>query len=296
MREELLAVADLCDGVRCDMAMLLLPDVFQRTWGGRDPLAKELAEGSFWPEAIEAVRERHPGFVFMAEVYWDLEYELQQQGFDFTYDKRLYDRLREGDAAGVRGHLRADLEFQRHSARFLENHDEPRAAAAFPPGMHEAAAIVTFLSPGLRFFHQGQLEGRRLRASPHLVRAADEPGDEGVRRFYDALLALLGEPAFRNGAFALCECTPAWNGNPTSDAFIAWTVEHGGARRLVAVNYAPHESQCYVRFGGIAFDGVVRLHDLIGSARHERAADALNERGLYLDLPPFGYHVFELRS
>src|SRR4051794_2128916 len=32
MRGELLAAAAVCDGLRCDMAMLILPDVFQRTW------------------------------------------------------------------------------------------------------------------------------------------------------------------------------------------------------------------------------------------------------------------------
>ena len=61
----------------------------------------------------------------MAEVYWDLEWTLQQQGFDYTYDKRLYDRLREGHARPVREHLYAGLDYQVKLARFLENHDDP---------------------------------------------------------------------------------------------------------------------------------------------------------------------------
>ena len=83
-----------CDGLRCDMAMLLLPDVFERTWGR--------SMTPFWPDALAPVRAEHPGFAFMAEVYWDREYDLQQQGFDATYDKRLYDRL-VGDLPEVRG-------------------------------------------------------------------------------------------------------------------------------------------------------------------------------------------------
>src|SRR5437773_7011862 len=106
----------------------------------------------------------------MAAVYWDLEWVLQQQGFADTYDKRLYDRLHQRDARGVAGHLQADLDFQRKSVRFLENHDEPRAAEAFPPGVHEAAAVLTHLAPGLHFFHEGELEGRRRKASLHLAR------------------------------------------------------------------------------------------------------------------------------
>ena len=135
------------------MAMLVLPDVFQRTWG--------ISTEPFWARATSAVRAQVPDFVFMAEVYWDLEWALQHAGFDFTYDKRLYDRLEHGPARAVREHLYAGLDFQDHLARFLENHDEPRAAATFPPGKHQAAAVITFLAPGLRFFHQGQREGKR---------------------------------------------------------------------------------------------------------------------------------------
>ena len=120
---ELRKIAGQCDGVRCDMAMLLLPEVFERTWG--------LRPEPFWPHAIERVREQVPNFRFMAEVYWDMEWTLQQQGFDYTYDKRLYDRLRDGHARPVREHFRAEPDYQEKMARFVENHDEPRAAAAF---------------------------------------------------------------------------------------------------------------------------------------------------------------------
>ena len=90
MVETLIDIADQCDGVRCDMAMLVMNDVFARTWGeavGPEPAAE------YWPTLIAEVRQTRPGFVFMAEAYWDLEWELQQQGFDYCYDKRLYDRL-----------------------------------------------------------------------------------------------------------------------------------------------------------------------------------------------------------
>jgi hypothetical protein len=185
MASELLRVAGLYDGVRCDMAMLILPDVFERTWG--------LRPRPFWPPAIAGVRSRYPEFVFMAEVYWDLEWTLQQQGFDYTYDKRLYDRLHAQHARPVREHFLADHEYQRRSARFLENHDEPRAAAAFPPEVHRAAAVLTFLCPGLRFVHQGQLEGKRTRIPVHLARGPAEPVDAAVERFYVQLLQCVGD-------------------------------------------------------------------------------------------------------
>jgi glycosidase len=288
MLRELLKIGGQCDGVRCDMAMLVLPDVFERTWGRRAP--------SFWPKVTRRLREQVPEFRFMAEVYWDLEWTMLQQGFDYAYDKRLYDRLREGHARPVREHLYAGLDYQSKLARFLENHDEPRAASAFSPAVHEAAAIITFLSPGVRFFHQGQFEGRRKRISPHLVRAPAELVDERLRRFYDGLLAVLRAPAPRDGQWRLLECASAWEGNGTSDGFVAWCW-HGrdGERLLATVNYAANQGQCYVR---LPFDELrgrsVRLRDRMSPAVYDRSGDDLVTRGLYLDVPGWGYHVFDM--
>jgi hypothetical protein len=285
---ELLKIAGQCDGVRCDMAMLVLPEVFDRTWGIRAQ--------PFWPEATRRVREKVPGFCFMAEVYWDLEWTLQQQGFDYAYDKRLYDRLREGHARPVREHFHAGLDYQNKLARFLENHDEPRAAATFPAGQHEAAAVITFFSPGLRFFHAGQFEGRLKRISPHLGRAPDEPVNASLSQFYTRLLDALRQPAVRQGRWQLLECHPAWEGNGSSDAFIAFTwANEDGQRILVCVNYAAHPSQCYVRLPFPDLSGrSVRLKDMMGPAAFERDGNDLASRGFYLDLLPWGYHVFQL--
>ncbi len=181
--DELLAIAGKCDGVRCDMAMLLLPEIFERTWG--------MTPEPFWPRAIPVVHAQYPAFTFMAEVYWDLEWTLQQQGFDYCYDKRLYDRLRDGHAGPIRGHLLAGLDYQDKLARFLENHDEPRAASEFPWPQHQAAAIITFLSPGLRFFYDGQFEGARIRVPTHLCRGPVEPTNPEIAAFYTKLLQAL---------------------------------------------------------------------------------------------------------
>ena len=244
--------------------------------------------------ATEFIHRRIPGFLFLAEVYWDLEWALQQQGFDFTYDKRLHDRLERGEARPVRQHFLAGLDYQDRLARFLENHDEPRAAAIFPPGMHRAAAVLTFLSPGLRFFHQGEREGKRVRIPMHLGRGPSEPVDETIRAFYDRLLACLKDPAFRDGVWQLLACRAAWDGNPSAEDFIAfaWTGP-SERRRLVAVNYSDHTSQCYVGLPWTDLNGRTwRLADRMGEAVYERRGDDLAERGLYLDVPAWGFHVF----
>ncbi len=277
-----------CDGLRCDMAMLVLPEVFQRTWGKRAPL--------FWPTATRQVRQGVPGFLFMAEVYWDMEWTLQQQGFDYAYDKRLYDRLREGHAQSVREHFHAGLDYQDKLARFLENHDEPRAAATFSLEVHQAAAVITFLSPGLRFFHQGQFEGRKKRISPHLVRAPIEPVDEILRAFYDRLLAVLRHPTVRDGQWQLLDCTPGWNGNWTRDCFLVFGWQGAAGEVLVAaVNYAPNQSQCHVRlpFAGLA-GKKWRLQDQLRPASYEWQGDDLQGQGLFLDMAPWQASVYTL--
>ncbi len=298
MIEELTHIAGLCDGVRCDMAMLLLPHVIASTWGerARPRDGTPPADAPFWPEAIGRVRRHHPDFLFLAEVYWDLEWVLQQQGFDYTYDKRHYDRLRARDAAAVRGHLRATPEYQQRSARFLENHDEPRAAAVFPPDVHKAAAVLAFLVPGLRFFQEGQFDGRRIKANLHLCRRADEPPDNDLREFYQRLLACVRRPEVCDGTWRLLECRPAWEGNATWQRFIAFAWENGAGRRLLAaVNYGPAQAQCYVRLAWSGLHGRPHLlRDLLGPAAYRRDGDDLAGRGLYLDLPAWGHHAFEV--
>lgn len=289
MTGELLRIASQCDGVRCDMAMLVLPDVFERTWGQRAPL--------FWPTATQQVRESHPDFLFMAEVYWDLEWTLQQQGFNYTYDKRLYDRLREGHARPVRDHLRAGLDYQDKLARFLENHDEPRAASAFSPETHQAAAIISFLSPGLRFFHQGQFEGRKKRISPHLIRGPHEESDAKLAQFYDRLLTLLRRSSLRNGNWQLLDPAPGWEGNRTHDNFVIYAWQDSLEEPLVvAVNFSADQSQCHVQLPFTHLTGkTCQLEDQFSPAGFAWHGDDLTGRGLFLDMAPWQAAVYAIR-
>src|SRR5262245_48762627 len=288
-REELLAIASQCDGLRCDMAMLLLPDVFQRTWGE--------TPAPFWPDIIAAVHGAHPGFTFMAEAYWDLEWELQRHGFDYCYDKRLYDRLAGSDAGAVRAHLGAGLHYQDRLSRFLENHDEPRAAATFSWPRHQAAAVASYLSPGLRFFHQGQLEGARVHVPVHLCRGPVEAADPAIVAFYDKLLTVLAQShGLRDGAWSLVAPQPAWAGNPTWQDFIgyAWRAPDG-TNHVVVVNFSDHQSQCRLNLPFSGLDGVRwLLVDVLGSEVYEREGSELVRPGLYIDLAAWRFNVFRL--
>ena len=286
--ETLLDLASQCDGVRCDMAMLLMNDVFARTWGGRvgPPPAAD-----YWPEVIAAVRRDRPDFLFIAEAYWDLEWALQQQGFDFCYDKRLYDRLEHRGAESVRLHLLAEMAYQERLVRFVENHDEPRAAATFGPEQARAAAVTFATQPGARLFHEGQLEGRRVRLPVFLARRPAEPADGRLVAFYRTLLAALRTPALRDGSWRLLERI-GWPGNATSENIVAWCWEGGGECLAVVVNLGAEPAQARVRFPWADLGGRrLRLADAMSGEVYERDGGELVGPGLYVALPAWGFHL-----
>ena len=291
---ELLAVADKCDGVRCDMAMLLLNEVFARTWGESAPVI-ESSRKEFWTEAIDALRGKRRDFLFLAEVYWDLETRLQELGFDFTYDKRLYDHLLTRDAPQVTRYLESLApEFLARSVHFIENHDEPRIASLLSFEEHRAAALLFLALPGMRLLHEGQLSGLRVHAHVHFAKRGAEPPDESIASFYERLLAALPQTAVGNGAWKLLKPIAAWAQNPTHEnvVLVQWQSEPNRFD-LAVVNLRAMRSQCYaaLAIGGLA-EAMWRFSDLLGDEVHERSGVELAERGLYLDLPPHGAQLF----
>ncbi|MEP6562049.1 MAG: alpha-amylase family glycosyl hydrolase, partial [Nakamurella sp.] len=273
--ETLTSIADQCDGVRCDMAMLMMNQVFASTWGDRvGPTPIE----DYWPTVIPAVRSTHPDFLFIAEAYWDLEWSLQQQGFDFCYDKRLYDRLEHGAVEQVRGDLTGAEGYQQHLVRFIENHDEPRAAAAFGDRSRVAAVAGLTLS-GARLIHHGQLAGCRTRLPVFLARYPDEPTDPVLADFYQALMAALADPTFHRGRWRLAGCS-GWPGS-AAENLVAWCWE-GDSRWLVVVNLGPESAAGRVRF---PLDGLPerqwRLRDPTHGVFFDRSGQELVE-GLYV--------------
>ena len=224
----------------------------------------------------------------MAEVYWDLEWTLQQQGFDYAYDKRLYDRLREGHARPVREHFHAGLDYQDKLARFLENHDEPRAAATFTPEVHQAAAVITFLSPGLRFFHQGQFEGRKKRISPHLVRGPEEPVDQQLKQFYDGCSPCCATRRARRPV-AIARMRPRLGRKLDLGLFRGLCLARPGKRAAAGGGELCFEPEPVLRPVAVCGlgNGQWRLQDLLGQAQYDRDGNDLESRGLYVDVPPW---------
>jgi hypothetical protein len=290
-RDTVSYIAQQCDGIRCDMAMLLLNRVVSRTWGCR---AGPPPGSEYWADLIPSIRAENPDFLWIAEAYWDLEWELQQQGFDFCYDKRLYDRLENGDAESVRLHLRAGIEYQEKLLRFLENHDEPRAAAVFSPDKERAAAVIAATLPGARLFHEGQIEGRRVRLPVYLSRRPDEPVDEDLRAFYLKLLAAGRNPVFQEGHWRLCEGT-GWPDNVSFRNLLAWSWVDGEERRLIVVNLsdAPAQTRIAVPWEELGEEQWT-LTDALSGEVFKRVGSEMRSPGLYVALDPWRFHFWQV--
>ncbi len=286
--ETLSDIAGRCDGVRCDMAMLVINSIFEQTWGNR---VGQKPETEYWQEIIRSIKRIHPDFLFMAEAYWDLEWDLQQQGFDYCYDKRLYDRLERDTAESVRLHLCADPAYQEKLVRFIENHDEPRALSVFSPQKERAAAVIIATLPGARLFHEGQFEGRKIRLPVFLGRRPVEPVDSNLRAFYYKVLKVASSEAIRKGSWQLCERT-GWPDNVSCQNLVSWCWSGAGEYDLIIVNLSETSAQGMVRLPWDELKGMRwQMTDFFTGQVYERSGDEMCRPGLYVDLPPWGFHV-----
>ena len=300
MLDQLQKIADKCDGVRCDMAMLILNDVFAKTWAHVPPMDAhghpiEPVSEEFWWTAIHAVKAEHPGFVFLAEAYWDLEDRLCELGFDWSYDKKLYDLLMHRDW-GVTGHLHQLGARNERRVHFLENHDEPRVNARLPHAAHAAAALLTLSLPGVRFLHDGQLDGRRRFARIQLSRRADEQHDEAIAGIYEHILTAIADSAVGRGDWSFVEATAVWNDNDSHFAMTLIQWQRRGvadAFDLIVVNHSDARSQCYAKLSAQGLrHGSWTLSDALSTEIYERHGDDLADNGLYLDVAPHAAQLF----
>ena len=287
LRFQLREIARHCDGVRCDMAMLILNDIFAKTWRGfvsEEPPAEE-----FWTEAISSLS----GFLWLAEVYWGLESRLQQLGFDFTYDKTFYDLLRTGQPRELREQLSADFAYQSRVARFLENHDEPRSAAVFGRERQQALATLLATSPGLRFYHQGQLEGARIHWPIPLCEAAEEPWDPAITALYEKTLRLSNEEVFHTGEWKLLDVRPA--GDESSENLIAYRWRSGQAHKIIVLNPAGKTSQGRIPLAGeVSATRGYNLCDELNEATYQRSGEEMARHGLYVRLDGYRAHWLDV--
>ena len=275
--EETLAhIARQCDGVRCDMAMLLLNDVFANTWGQQIPQPRPRDE--FWPPLIQAIRREHPDFTFLAEVYWDLEKTLLSQGFDLCYHKNLYDRIMQWDYDGLRALLQMRPSNQIRLLNFLENHDEPRVMERLGRARQMAAATLIATIPSAILLHDGQLAGRRIKLPVQISRQPDELLDPELYAFYERLLRERSHEVYRQGEWQLL---------PITHPLCCFSWQYGEDWRLIAVNFSDQPVDQLV---SVPILGDARVTDPLAL---KVRCKQVNGGILALSLAPYGVEIWK---
>lgn len=281
-------IASMADGVRCDMAMLMLNGVFKQSWGWLHPNLEE-PSAEFWDDVIPHVKEKHPDFLFIAEAYWNLNHTLLEQGFDFTYDKTLYDRVLSRDVNGLRNHLSAEADYLKRQIRFIENHDEKRAADTLGLESSRPAAVLIATLPGASLFHDGQFGGRTVKLPVHITRQPYERDFPALKQFYKRLFDEANDEIYRHGEWQLFDCHSACEGCRGENNLLTYGWRKGDDMRLIVLNMSDKWSQGAINLG--IWADIIRGHDwvLLDTVHRtyiDENGDSIADLGLYVDMEP----------
>lgn len=296
MAEQLLALVDHVDGVRCDMAMLLNPSTFLRTWGWT--LSNEersyIAHHSFWQEVIPQTKTKATllgkSFDFMAEAYW--EKDVLAKNFDYIYRDELYKHLLRVAKGENCHHLKEHIAHLLYCANsqqsckdtvYLENHDEERAVKTMGKEFSQAAAaLISFLPNTMLLINQGQEEGKLIRPPMQITRPPQEKSDLELKNYYQNLLQLKQSKLFREGQWTMAKL-PNQGENliilevKSSDKLI---------KALVCINMGKYETHLQIP----QQDNYQALSDYLLNDNHYshfESADSILE----LEITPFNTHI-----
>ncbi|MCR4417053.1 MAG: alpha-amylase family glycosyl hydrolase [Ignavibacteria bacterium] len=296
MIKELLKLSKKCDGVRCDMSMLLLSDIFFDNWKDY-PLPKDYvpAAQEFWYDAISKVKKENPDFVFIAEVYWHRENDLLELGFDFVYDKLIYELLIDNRVDLINEYIKKNFSYQKNRFLFLENHDEQRSAHIFSDEKLKAVATLIYTLPSMKLIYDGQLEGKEFHHAIQLRRLQNEEVNSELKNFYKKLFNAIKNSSIPKAYFKLLKPVAAWEGNPGFFNFIIYLYEDEKFRKdLVVINLSPYQSQCKVKVDSYDLIGKKFLiKDRLSDEEYIRDGNEMFYNGLYLDVKPYQSQIFE---
>ena len=289
LEETLMQVCPLCDGLRCDMVMLMLNKIHKEIWGKY--LKFDTPYEEFWPGVIEKVKEKYPSFTFIAEVYWGLESEVQALGFDFTYDKILYDRLLFSNASQIAAHLGAEHLYQKRTIRFIANHDEEAPLTAF--GSTEksfAAAAVAYTLSGARLFTSSQIYGDKHRL-PIQYQPQTMPIDIEVKTFYMKFLDTINHPCFHGGQWALKAAKPCDDTNMSYQNILTWTWTQNTTCKVVVINYSAQNSKFKICIDKLPKTDNILLKDEFLDNFISASYEDLKNKGLEIELAPYEFKI-----
>ncbi len=267
------------DGYRCDVAALVPTD--------------------FWREARCAIKELKPDAILLAESH---EPSHNAQAFDLTYEENLPQILQKVffgtlSARAVRHLIEEDrLTFPVGSMRlrYLENHDQPRAAELIGVRGRKVAAALLFTLDGVPLIHNGQEIGETRCASlfdPFKIQW--ESGDYIMREVYRHLSRIRNNvPALRRGSLTFLNVA-------RDDSVLAYYREYEDSRIVVLLNFAGEMIE--TRVG--APKELVRNYADIGyrftELNGQTSPVCIHGQGLLgreVSLDPYGIRIFSLEA
>ncbi len=285
--DTLLLIAEQCDGVRCDMAMLMTNEVFKNTW--KDKVDK-VPEKEFWEDIIPRIKEKYPDFKFIAEVYWDMEWDLLQQGIDYCYDKRLYDRIMDYNIKGIKDHLTADFDYQKRLVRFIENHDEQRVAKRLEEKESKVAAVLVLSLPGMGLIHEGQMKGYKIKVPVQLKRRKIEEKNTQLFNFYQKILQIIGNNNIKAGQWELCEGTE-------DEKIISYHWWDKSGEYLIVINMSNQNVKTYINIPHLQVNSEnVQFKDLITEKKSRHITDVIKKVGLLVELNDYDFLIFQIHQ
>jgi len=292
---DLMLAASMSDAIRCDMAYLLLNDLIEQNWGTQlSSWGYSRPATEWWSDAITAVKQEYPNIIFLAEVYSPYQPTLQSLGFDYTYDKDLYDKLGNGNLDDIRSWLSTNtIQFITQSAHFISNHDEPRAVPYFGSWwIADAAALITFTLPGMRFFLMWEFDGFSAKLDVHLRRESTESPVSGVQSFYNTFLPIVTADVFKYGTWTYLTV----GGADTAWRLIAYRWEYNNEKRLCVINFSDTQGQGTVIVSNAEpVDGndTIPVTDLLSGTTFYRSASQMRTDGLYVIINSWYAQIFE---
>ena len=288
MKKNLMKVLSVSDGVRCDMAHLLLNDVFKNTWKKElESWGYNVPSNEFWDSAIREVKSKYPNVIFLAEVYenWEIK-KLIELGFDYCYDKELLDKFI-SSSTEVNNYIHYKTEdFFGHSSHFIENHDENRGV--YNMGSVErsnAAGVIAATVGGMIFFNHGQFKGLRNKLDVHLRRGADEKESQSAIQHYNNLLRIIKDDAFKSKNYYFVYNI---NGN---DAwrFVAYIRKEINSF-LIVVNYSDGYGCANVPIYDVNKNYVF---EMFSNIEYQRDADTMRNMGLTVCMGGYQSQIFK---
>ncbi len=239
---------------------------------------------------IGSANFEYPNVKFLAEVYGDFYKDLISQGFDYTYDKELLDRFKNGHLDNLRYWITNMIPYNRKVCRFIENHDDNRAMGMFKNNyvITNAAALGTYTLPGLRFFFQDQWHCYQNKLDVHLRRSKAENGEEKCDEFYFKFLPIINQKIFKQGDWTYLNV-----GGDQSWRLMAWKWNYDNEKILVVLNFSDEKAYGTVVLSDVTGVGKVTMKELLSGDTYDRDPSEMRTSGLGVLLDPYQGQIFK---